>query len=147
MNYAPGFEDELSFWYAAPFSTSTIKIYDDVEARGNMVASILLPKTDNNGDPDPTGTFSPFFFVRIPFLVTARSVSFEGASNQLAVDDVILGKDSSNSCNSKGPSSKRKSKSKPKTAFQTSRGSETFNAVNAASYSSSSSSTTKHLLF
>ena len=128
LNHAPGFINEFSFWYSAPFSTSTVLIYDDVEAKGNIVASLFLPTTEENGASDPNGVFSPFFFVYIPFLDKARSVSFQGASNQLAIDDVTLGNDDSFSCGSSKGSSKSKSK----------KSSKLLSALDAASYSHSS---------
>lgn len=92
MNVPAGFTTGFSFYYSAVNSPGIVVIYDGANATGNVLATINLPTTPNNGAPDPTGSFSPFVPVGVSFSGTARSVDFGGTVNQIAFDNLTLGR-------------------------------------------------------
>ena len=91
MNVPAGFATGFSFYYSAISNPGTVVVYDGPNATGNVLATINLPTTPNNGAPDPTGTFSPFVPIGASFAGTARSVDFGGTVNQIAFDNITLG--------------------------------------------------------
>ncbi len=105
MNVAAGFDTGFSFFYAAPFATGSVNVYDAVGGAtggGNLLATISLPTTvnggldlgtypacvDTNGDPVD---FCPWFNVGVAFSGIAKSVDFGGSVNQAAFDNITLG--------------------------------------------------------
>ena len=84
MNVAAGFDTGFSFYYTAIFNPGSITVYDGLNGTGNILASLLLPLTPNNGAPDPTGTFSPFVPIGVGFAGIAKSIDFGGTVNQIA---------------------------------------------------------------
>jgi hypothetical protein len=91
MNVPAGFTTGFSFFYTSPSFVGTVNVYDGPDATGNLLTSLSLPLTPNNGDPDPTGTFSPFVPIGVSFNGTAKSVDFGGTVDQIAFDDITLG--------------------------------------------------------
>ena len=91
MNVPAGFTEGFSFFYSAPFFDSTVNVYSDVNATGTLLAQIPLPRTPNNGAPDPTGQFSPLVPVGVSFIGVAKSVDFSGTGNQVVFDNITIG--------------------------------------------------------
>jgi hypothetical protein len=91
MNVAAGFTTGLSFFYSAINSPGTIRVYDGLNASGNLLATLDLPITPTNGAPDPTGAFSPLVPIGVTFTGTAHSVDFGGTVNQVGFDNITLG--------------------------------------------------------
>ena len=91
MNLAAGFTTGFSFYYTAVNSPSSVTVYDGLNGTGNVLATLALPVTPNNGAPDPTGSFSPFVPIGVSFAGTARSVDFGGTVNQVAFDNITIG--------------------------------------------------------
>jgi hypothetical protein len=90
MNVANGFIRDLSFFYASPDNTGSVDIYDGLNATGNILASIQLNQTPRNGQPDPTGYYSPFVPIGTEFWGVGRSVDFRGATGFIGFDDISL---------------------------------------------------------
>ena len=91
MNVNAGFTTGFSFYYAAVNVPAMVTVYDGPNATGNVLATLALPMTPNNGAPDPTGGFSPLLPIGIAFSGTARSVDFGGSVNQVVFDNITLG--------------------------------------------------------
>lgn len=91
MNVEPGFSGSLSFYYSNPNNNSVISVYSDINGKGNLLASLFLPKTAYQGQLDPTGNLSPLVFASVGFTGVAKSVDFVGLANSAYVDDITLG--------------------------------------------------------
>jgi len=91
MNVPDGFDTGFSFFYSAINFPGVIRVYDDVNATGNLLAELDLPLTPFNGAPDPTGQYSPFFPIGVTFSGIAKSVDFGGTVNQIGFDNITLG--------------------------------------------------------
>jgi hypothetical protein len=91
MNVPAGFTTGFSFFYSAINNPGVIRVYDGLNATGNLLATLDLPLTPNNGAPDPTGSFSPLVPIGVTFAGTAMSVDFGGTVNQVAFDNITLG--------------------------------------------------------
>jgi hypothetical protein len=91
MNVPGGFTTGFSFYYSAISSPGVIRVYDGLNATGNLLATLDLPLTPNNGAPDPTGAFSPLLPIGVTFTGTAMSVDFGGTVNQVGFDNITLG--------------------------------------------------------
>ncbi|MCT7949625.1 hypothetical protein NG798_07485 [Ancylothrix sp. C2] len=88
MNVAGGFDSLLSFFYASPYRTHSVNIYDGLGATGNLLGSISLPQTQAGFLPD---AYSIFNQITLPFSGIARSVSFGDFANKLVLDNILLG--------------------------------------------------------
>jgi hypothetical protein len=93
LNAINGFTTGFSFFYSAINNPGFIRVFDDLNGTGNLLATLNLPTTPFNGSPDPTGQFSPFVPVGISFSGTAKSVDFGGTVNQIVFDNITLGAD------------------------------------------------------
>jgi hypothetical protein len=91
MNVAAGFDTGFSFFYSAINNPGFINVYDGLNGTGNILTTLSLPTTPNNGAPDPTGQFSPFLAIGVSFSGVAKSVDFGGTANQIAFDNITLG--------------------------------------------------------
>jgi hypothetical protein len=91
LNVANGFTTGFSFFYSAVNNPGFIKVYDGLNATGNILASLDLPLTPFNGAPDPSGAFSPFVPIGVAFAGNAYSVDFGGTADQIVFDDIIIG--------------------------------------------------------
>ena len=91
MNIAAGFETGFSFFYSAIQVPGVVKVYDDLNATGTLLATIQLPLTPINGAPDPTGDFSPLVPTGVAFAGIAKSVDFGGAFNGIGFDNITFG--------------------------------------------------------
>lgn len=90
MNVLNGFSNGFSVFYSSPFATGEIRIYDDFNGTGNLITTIQLSLTPANGEPDPTGVFSPFVEVAAMFDGVAKSVAFAGANNLIGFDNITF---------------------------------------------------------
>ena len=88
MNVVGGFDSQLSFFYASPYRTHNVRIYDGLEGTGNLLGSISLPQTQAGFLPDAYANFNEII---LPFSGIARSVSFGDFANKLVLDNIILG--------------------------------------------------------
>ncbi len=91
LNALNGFTTGFSFFYSAINNPGFIKVYDGLNATGNLLATLNLPTTPSNGAPDPNGAFSPFVPIGVSFSGIAKSVDFGGTINQIAFDDITFG--------------------------------------------------------
>ncbi|BAY36027.1 hypothetical protein NIES2111_03460 [Nostoc sp. NIES-2111] len=91
LNVANGFTDGFSFFYSAVNVPGFIRVYDGLNATGNLLATLQLPLTPNTGAPDPTGNFSPLLPIGVSFSGIAKSVDFGGTQNQIVFDDITFG--------------------------------------------------------
>ncbi|MGB7442724.1 MAG: PEP-CTERM sorting domain-containing protein [Coleofasciculaceae cyanobacterium] len=94
MNVLNGFKGSfgLSFFYTALQEPGLVRIWDDLNGTGNLLASVELPLTQLNGAPDPNGQFSPLVPLTADFNGTAKSVDLGGLANWIAFDDITLDK-------------------------------------------------------
>ena len=90
MNVAAGFTTGFSFFYSAVNNPGSLIIWDGLNGTGTQLAALALPLTASDGG-DPSGSFSPFYPIGVPFSGTAKSVTFGGVQNQIAFDDVTFG--------------------------------------------------------
>jgi hypothetical protein len=91
MNLDTGFDTGFSFYYTAIYQTGSVSVYDDVNGTGNLLATLDLPLTTSNCDPNYNSGFCPFVSAGIGFSGIAKSVSFAGVANQIVFDDVTFG--------------------------------------------------------
>lgn len=92
MNVPNGFVDGFGTWYSAITETGFIEIYSDVNAGGNLLATIdlqALGSMPNGGDP--TGDYNRWSQVGVAFAGTARSVRISGTANTIAFDNITFG--------------------------------------------------------
>ena len=95
MNITSGFNDGLSLFYSAiypEFGPYLIEIYDNVNGTGNILKTLNLPITPENGAPDPTGIYSPFVPIGVTFNGIAYSLRFFGGEEGfIGFDNITLG--------------------------------------------------------
>lgn len=91
MNVLAGFDTGFSFFYTAVNNPGFVTVWDDFDGTGNILATLDLPLTPNNGAPDPSGTFSPLVAIGVGFTGIAKSVSFGGVGNQIGFDNITFG--------------------------------------------------------
>jgi hypothetical protein len=91
MNVFAGFTTGFSFYYSSPFYLGSVTVWDGLNGTGNLLATLTLPYTPNNGQPDPNGIYSPFVPFGVTFTGTAMSVDFAGTANYIAFDNITLG--------------------------------------------------------
>lgn len=92
MNVSNGFKGGfgLSFFYTALEKPGFVRIWDDFNGSGNLLASVELPLTQLSGAPDPSGKFSPLIPLNTDFNGIAKSVDFGGLADHIAFDDITL---------------------------------------------------------
>jgi hypothetical protein len=89
-----GFTSDLSFFYSSPDGPLSVDIYDGLGGTGNLLFSHVVPTSQSNGAPDPSGTFSPFFPTGATFGGVARSFDvFSPLQKPFVVDDIAIGSD------------------------------------------------------
>jgi len=91
LNVPNGFDTGFSFFYSAISNTGTVRVWDGLNASGNLLLTLNLPLTPNTGAPDPNGNFSPLVPFGGAFAGTAMSIDFGGTSNQIGFDDITFG--------------------------------------------------------
>jgi hypothetical protein len=91
FNAPAGLIEGLSFYYSNPYGTTNVRVYGELDLRGNWSVDVLLPVTLSGGSPDPTGQYSPFESVTVPFPGVARSIAIvTRGPNGLFVDDLTV---------------------------------------------------------
>lgn len=91
LNYAAGFDTGFSFYYSSSTAAS-VKVYDGVDATGNLLADIPLTAQFNQGcTGDPTGGFCNWTAVGATFAGIAKSIDFGGTVNQVGYDNITFG--------------------------------------------------------
>ncbi|TRT83972.1 MAG: PEP-CTERM sorting domain-containing protein [Microcystis aeruginosa Ma_OC_H_19870700_S124] len=92
MNVANGFSTGFSFFYSAPVQPGVVRIYDGLNATGNLLGSINLPLTPNGASVPGcnSNNFCPFVPIGLAFNGIAKSVDFGGAVNQIVFDDIKI---------------------------------------------------------
>ncbi len=91
MNVPAGFQTGFSFAYSAAFEPGVVRVYDDVDGQGNVLAELDLPLTPSTGQ---TGfAFDNWAEIGVTFDGVARSVDFGGAEDQIGFDNITLGSD------------------------------------------------------
>lgn len=91
LNYAPGFTTGFSFYYSSSTAAS-VNVYDDLNATGNLIASISLSSQGfDNCVGDPTGSFCNWTPIGVSFSGIAKSIDFGGTVNQTGYDDITFG--------------------------------------------------------
>ncbi|MFZ4859949.1 MAG: PEP-CTERM sorting domain-containing protein [Desulfuromonadaceae bacterium] len=88
MNVGNGFSGGFSFYYTSINFDGYIKVYDGLDATGNVLATLHLPVTPA---ALPEGVFGPFYPIGIPFDGTALSIDFGGAVNNIGFDNITIG--------------------------------------------------------
>ena len=100
INVPGGFKDGFSFFYSAdatnPPPPTKVRVFDGLNATGTLLAEISLPNNAFIGcGPDADGTFCNWNTNPLgtgSFLGTARSVDFSNVANQIAFDNITLGR-------------------------------------------------------
>jgi hypothetical protein len=90
MNVLPGFMHGFSFYYAAAFYGGTVTVWSGPDGTGSLMASMDLDVTGTSCGGDPTGEFNCWRQIGVNFAGIARSVSFSGATDQIAFDNVTM---------------------------------------------------------
>ena len=95
MDVAAGFTTGFSFYYTSS-QPITIYVWDGTSGTGNMLngpSGTTFPANYNTGSgcPCQTGTWCHWDPVGVSFAGTAKSVTFSGAQNQCAFDNVTFG--------------------------------------------------------
>ena len=91
MNVASGFQNGFSFYYSSN-SDAFIRVYDGLDATGNVLATLALATQANiNCPPGSTGFYCNWDPVGVSFAGTARSVDFGGGANFVGYDLVTFG--------------------------------------------------------
>ena len=91
LNYAPGFDNGFSFFYSSA-AVASVFIYDQINAAGNLIATLNLSAQYNNGCVgDPNGQYCNWTAVGVSFAGIARSIDFGGTVNRIGFDDITLG--------------------------------------------------------
>ena len=94
LNYAPGFNTSVSFFYSSVTDTN-VKVYTELNGGGSLLGSIALTSQFDLGgcNGDPTGTFCNFTLASLSFTGTAKSIDFGDTLNQVAFDNITLNTD------------------------------------------------------
>ena len=99
MNVAAGFTTGFSFFYTADasFPPTSVRVYDALGGAaggGNILATISLPNNAFDNNCGPIGsTFCNWDAVGASFSGTAFSVDFSNAANEVAFDNITIGRD------------------------------------------------------
>lgn len=91
LNYAAGFDTGFSFYYSSSTAAS-VKVYDGIDATGNLLADIpLTAQFDQGCTGDPSGDFCNWTAVGATFAGIAKSIDFGGTVNQVGYDNITFG--------------------------------------------------------
>jgi hypothetical protein len=91
MNVAAGFDTGFSFYYSSS-QAAFVRVYDGLNATGNVLAQInLAAQYNNNCTGDPSGTYCHWDPIGVTFSGTALSVDFGGTADQVGFDNITLG--------------------------------------------------------
>lgn len=97
MNVVAGFITGFSFFFTSTDSPGSVTVFDGLNGTGNVLASLSLPALGSAGLGDPGGTFDTWDNVGVSFVGSAYSVSFGGAANNIAFDNITLGSETAGS--------------------------------------------------
>jgi len=92
-----GFDTGVAFFFSGNpgVGNGTVMVYDGINGRGTLLANAILNSSltpqSGCGGGDPTGTYSCWAPVGIPFSGIARSIAFGGSANFIAFDNVTFG--------------------------------------------------------
>ncbi len=89
LNYAPGFTGGFSFWYTTVAFTGSVRIFDGLNASGNLLGVINLAALGTG--PSPGNPFSNWAIGSLALTTTARSVDFGGTVNAVGYDNITFG--------------------------------------------------------
>ena len=89
MDVAAGFTTGFSFYYAAPYYTGSVTVYDGLDGTGSVLATLNL--AENGSYCDGILAYTCWSEVGVSFAGTAMSVDFSGTANYIAFSDVTLG--------------------------------------------------------
>ncbi|MCX5640780.1 MAG: PEP-CTERM sorting domain-containing protein [Planctomycetota bacterium] len=89
MNVAAGFESGFATYYSSIDTAGSISIWSGLDGTGSILATLNLIGlgTDNT----PNAAYDRWALVGAAFVGTAHSVTFTGAADQIAFDDVTFG--------------------------------------------------------
>lgn len=90
LNYNAGFDTGFSFYYTTTNFAGTVRVYDDINATGNLLGSIDLLAL-GAGPGDPNGSFSNWEIGSLAFAGLAKSIDFGGTVNQVGYDNITFG--------------------------------------------------------
>lgn len=93
MNVPAGFDTGFATYYSSIDQPGQIRVWDGLNATGNVLLTLPLIPLGSGGNGDPTGAYDTWRLVGGLFGGTALSVSFEGAPNFIGFDDVTFGSD------------------------------------------------------
>lgn len=97
LNVLNGFENGFSFFYTSTNFVGSIDVYSELDAMGDLLATLDLPMTpEGPGDPnggtgDPRGSFGTFVPIGVEFDGIAKSIDFGGTVNQIGFDNITFG--------------------------------------------------------
>jgi PEP-CTERM motif len=88
MNVPGGFNTGFAFYYAAPYFSGSVDVFDGLNGTGNLLASLALPI---NGAYCGSLPYSCWTQVGVLFSGTAMSANFTGTANYIAFSGVTIG--------------------------------------------------------
>ncbi len=92
MNVPGGFDTGFATYYSSINTTGQIRVWDGLNGTGNVLLNLFLfPLGSNPVGGDPTGQYNIWQLTGGNFNGTALSVTFEGAPNFIAFDEVTFG--------------------------------------------------------
>jgi hypothetical protein len=91
MNVPAGFDTGFATYYSSITTNGQITVWDGLNGTGNVLMNLFLFPLGNGAGGDPTGAYDTWQLTGGNFLGTARSVTFAGAPNFIAFDDVTFG--------------------------------------------------------
>ncbi len=91
MNVPGGFDTGFATFYSSITTNGQIRVWDGLNGTGNVLLNVFLFPLGNGAGGDPTGAFDTWQLTGGNFAGTALSVTFEGAPNFIAFDDVTFG--------------------------------------------------------
>ena len=92
LTFAAGFDTGISFFYTA-FRASSVRIFDGVDATGNLLGALDLAAIGFGQCGDPTGFLCIWTPITVSFSGTAKSVAFESATGSVVVDNISFSSD------------------------------------------------------
>lgn len=90
LNYAAGFQDGFSFYYATPNTAGYVSVYSELDKGGSLLGTIQLPII---GTAPGGSTYDLWAIGSLSLAagVTAKSIDFGGTPNFIVFDNVTFG--------------------------------------------------------
>lgn len=82
MNVADGFVGDVSFWYSSITGSTTVSVFDGLNATGSVLSSFTLASNST--------AYELFSLASQSFSGVGYSISFGGNDGQIAYDDVTV---------------------------------------------------------